>query len=125
MTIEHWVKYFEPGTLFREESSLKLASRSEQEAMARYPKNAYGFQFYDVEVLSGTLENGEPISKRTIVNKSPMYYPGARVLNEEDITALKGDHGILLSNMCCNGWSRVALTPMGNFQPFEENCRII
>ena|SRR5260370_29692775 len=121
MTIEHWAEYFYPGSLFTESENKKLKARDVNKALAACLPGAFAFQFYDVCVKVGVLEDGEKIEKRTRRNDSGRYYPGGILKTLEEVEAMGKDYSILASNMRCNNWNPVVLTRRGNYQPFERN----
>ena len=121
MTVEHWVEYRFPGTLFSETSTKQLNGPDlASEAHKNFPRNAFGFQLFDVRVRKGKLEDGEKITQRDRINKDTMYFPGGKVYSVNDIKALSGDHRVLISNMEGNGWTHVVKTCQGNWQPFDR-----
>jgi hypothetical protein len=125
MKIEHWVKYFIPGTLFSEEDTQKITNRNVAAAVAKMPKYAFAFQFYDVVVKEGTLEDGTKITDRKPVKFSGRYYPEATTYTLDDIKREKGEDSILTRNMISSDYKVVVKTRCGNYQPLEEGDQVI
>ena len=117
-----YVEFEYPGSFFAETEVKAITKRDVRKAKAN--KYAFAFRFFDIiekEVTVGGEVKRVVSSRR---NVSPTYYPGAKILDAKAVAKLPGDHGILLSNMRCNGWEKVVRTRRGNFQPFEKNCEV-
>lgn len=120
MKIEHHVEILYPGSFYPEEYTYKISRRETSEVYKHAKPGMFCFSYYDVEVRSGKLEDGELITDHKIVNKSGRFYPGGTLLNLTEVKLLGPDFRILASNMECNGWKVIVKTRRGNFQPFEE-----
>jgi hypothetical protein len=99
MTTETWVQYYIPGTLFSETETRQLTSRNITDALEHMPKWAFAFDFHDVVIKQGYLEDGETIENRKAQNYSGRYYPDATVYNLEAVEKEFGEKSILASNM--------------------------
>lgn len=109
-----YVEFFFRGVLFDETSVREVQSRDVEKL--EVPKNAFGFQFFDV--LTTTQEGVELTSDR--LNESPMHYYGGRIMTLEEVRAEMPDATTLISNMEGNGYDRVIRCTQGNFKPFED-----
>lgn len=116
MTV-HYVRFLFPGSLFPEERTQRLESRT---AVIDVPANCFAYEFFDREEVEAGGETlvGSP------KNQSGRTYFG-EVLTLDDVKRLPGDYGTLISNMECNGWAKVVRTRRGNFQPLNENDRVV
>lgn len=125
MLVEQCVEYMIGGRFFGGEQSTRIAERTIKAALAKLPKWAYSFRFYDLHTLSGKLENGEVIEKSTRENISGWHYPEGEVFDAKGIEALRGDYEILLSNMRCNKWPLLVRTRLNTWQPFNDGDVIV
>lgn len=126
MKVEHYARYYIPSLLWAGESSRQLKERSPEEALAQMPPEAFGFRLYDVEVLVGVLENGEPVESRKVKRESEMYYPGGQKFTAAQVAKLDdSDYDILKSNTRANKYKALVKTRMGNWQPLEEGDIIL
>jgi hypothetical protein len=119
-----FVEILYPGSFMPEESVHKVKERDPERIAKSYPK-AFCFEFYDVVQNRITVDGEEQTVSGKRKNKSGRYYPGATVFTTEDLKKLPEDFSILISNMECNGWTRVVRTRRGNFQPLEKGDHIL
>ena len=125
MTIKHFAKYWTPGSFVSEPYDYELPERSVSAALANAPSYAYGFEFYDVHVKSGVLEDGTKIDHKTVENKSGIYFIGGTKFSKDDVAEMKGTSSILYRNMVCNRWDHVVRTKQGQFFPLCPNDVIL
>lgn len=105
---KHFVTFYSPGTFVAETSERPIDSWDIDTAKAmaagiteRYGATPYGFRFTTRERTQDELDSRE-------VARSKMYYLNCQVFTLEDIERRDDprDH-ILLSNMRCNGYTKV------------------
>lgn len=111
---KHFVTFFSLGTFFSETTAKPIDSWDVDLAVAmmtditeRHGARPYGFQFT-------TRGRGPDDLDSKVIAKSPMHYVGGKVETIDDVR-LRADprESILLSNMECNGWSRIWSTTEG------------
>ena len=107
-----------PGSFVAEQTVREVNNRS---LPTDIPRNCFGFYFYDSYEATGPM--GETIRGEK-QNVSGMFYFG-EVFTLEQVKACVPDAKILISNMECNGWSRVVRTRLGNWQQLETNDQVI
>jgi len=119
---KHYVRFFYPGMIVSETSSKEIAERKVESV--NIPDNAYGFQFYDREIII-SLDTGNEM-KGEIHNISGCYYPDGKVYEISDVEKLepKEEYKIMLSNMKSHS-PRVVKTRLGTFPTFNDNDFII
>lgn len=111
---KHFVTFFSPGTLFAEQTTEEIDSWNVKEAMTRantiterHNATPYGFQFF-------TKERGEEDFDSKEIDRSVMYYVHCDIETLQEIEERNNpEDSILISNMKCNGWDKVAVTTKG------------
>ena len=119
MKIEHYAEYLYPGIIFGETRKVKLERRNVAEAIGELHPNADGFRLFDVEIRTGTLEDGSPVEDRREVNHSAWHYPDGKVVGIEEVERTHGSRSILASNMRGNGYDHVVMTRCGSTYPMR------
>ena len=119
MKREQMAEYAFPGS-FVSETSSELCRHNNADQI-ECPSGAFAFRFFERVTQTATLEDGRTHDHIERENVSGWYYPGGDVLTVDNVEALDGDYGILLSNMRSNGWDRVVRTRLGNFQPLNAD----
>jgi len=119
MKIEHYAEYLYPGILFGETCKVKLERRNVAEAIDALHPNADGFRLFDVEIRTGTLEDGSPVEDRREVNHSAWHYPDGKVSGIEEVERTHGSKSILALNMRGNGYEHVVTTRLGSTYPMR------
>lgn len=111
---KHFVIFYSPGTMVSEQSTQEIDSWNVREATTRADEiierhNAipYGFQFFTKE-----RDDEDFDSKET--DRSNMYYVHCNIETLQEIEKRNDpEDNILISNMKCNGWDKVAVTTKG------------
>ena len=105
---KHFVTFYSPGTFFSETTrkpidswdvdiAIELAGKIKE----RHSATPYGFSFSTRERKNNELDS-------SVIEKSPMYYLGGKILTTKDIEERNDPKDrILLSNMRVNGYDRV------------------
>lgn len=119
MTVEHYAEHLYPGLLFAETQKVKLNRHSAAEVVEAMPARADGFRLFDVEIRTGTLEDGSLIEDRREVNRSAWYYPDATIAGVEEVERTHGPRSILAMNMRGNGYAHVVTTRAGSTYPLR------
>lgn len=117
--IEHYVEYLYPDILFGETCKVKLERGGATEAVDLMHPNSDGFRLFDVEIRTGTLEDGSPVEDRREVNHSAWYYPDGRISGLEEVELTYGRKSILACNMRGNGYHHVVTTRLGSTYPMK------
>ena len=122
---KHFVRFRSPGTMFDEVTTQEIDSWDIDEAKerARHVKERYGATPYAFEFITRARSEDELDSK--VVDRSPTYFLGGRVLTVDDVKRELPGEEILISNMEVNGWESLILiqmihSPWRVCQPFEE-----
>ena len=114
MLTAHFVTFYSPGTFCAETTTKPIDGWNVDDAVAmaaliteRHAAKPYGFRFTTRGRKDDELDSKE-------LEASPMYYIGGKVETLAEVEA-RNDPGeqILISNMRCNGWSRVWTTTEG------------
>jgi hypothetical protein len=121
MTTTTYVTYDLPGAFLQEQATYIVPSRDPHLAANTAPNTAYAFTFNDI--VSTVVDGVELKSKPQ--NVSNRYFIGGTVHTAMEVESMTGNHEILLSNMCDNGWDRVIFLPSGNVQPFKEGDTLV
>lgn len=118
-TTQTYVEYLMPGTFFAESETEKVSSRDITKL--KIPKNAFGFQFFDVTstVIDGEKLHGKP------KNYSKRYLLAEEVLDKEGVKKKIKNNETLLSNMHYNDYKVVAQTRHGNIQPVDKDTVVV
>ena len=116
--LKHYVEYFYLGILFPRIEVKEILERRVDSI--DLPNGAYGFRFFDREVIN---KNGETLIGK-MKNISERYYKG-EIYTLQDVKNKFHTEDILISNMKCNGWGKVIKTCCGNFLPFRKGDKII
>lgn len=121
---KHFVTFTSPGTFVPEETVKDIDSwdvykaiEMSKEITERYGSKPFAFRF-------STRERGPDDLDSKVTQTSGRYYLGGTILTIEDIKARNDPKDqILISNMECNGYSRVieSCTPWRSTQPLEKN----
>jgi len=119
MTLKHFVEYFYPGIIVSDSSAEETKHRDYTKI--KVPKEAYGFKFYDREVI---VDNGE-ILKGKSKNHSSMFYHMGQIMTKADVKKRVKKNYTLLSNMRINEWEKVIKTKFNQFMPYEKGDVII
>ena len=111
--IEKYVQVLHPGIIVADTSESKCHTRDPRKY--KMPKHAYGFRFFNKEVLEGTTGKvyGEPH------DYSPWYYKGT-VRTIGQVKAQEPD-SILYRNMTRNNVDRIVDTEFGQSIPLEDD----
>lgn len=126
---KHFVTFESPGTFITESTTSPIDSWDVAEAVKmaagiteRYGAKPFRFQF-------STRTRSESDLDSHISEESAMYYlPHCKIETLEEIKARNDPKDrILLSNMECNGWSRIITTTEGwkISQPFHDTDVIL
>ena len=120
---KHFVTFYSPGTFFSEQSKQEIdswdidqAHKMSKDITERYDAIPYGFQF-------STKERGDDDFDSKETKRSGMYYVNCKIETLEEIIAREDpDDRILISNMRCNGWDKMAVTIKGwkTTQPLQK-----
>ena len=105
---KHFVTFLSPGTFVAEQSTKPIGSWDTEDAMEmardileRHGATPYGFYFT-------TRSRKDRERDSSVTDRSGTYYLGGKILSIEDIESRHDPKdNVLLSNMRCNGWSRV------------------
>lgn len=115
--LKTYVEFFYPGSFVSEMSEREVLGRS---LPVTLPERAFAYRFFSRnevvqvdEVLRGEKKDYGPTT----------YYGEEMTL--EQVKALPGSHHILVSNMECNGWSRVVRTIYGQFMPLNDGDVVV
>ena len=111
---KHFVTFFSPGTFVAEADRQEIDSWDVVEAQKRskrikqrYEATPYAFQF-------STRTRGPDDLDSRVSKTSCMYFLDCKVETLEGVIARNDPNDkILISNMECNGWGRVATTTKG------------
>lgn len=114
MMQKHFVTFYSPGTFVSETTKKPIETWDVDLAVAmmtdieeRYDARPYGFRFSTFARSDEDLDSKE-------VAASPMHYVGGKVETIDEVRQRRDpSERILLSNMECNGWSRVWSTTHG------------
>jgi hypothetical protein len=109
-----YVTFFYRGLFVDDTSSRPADSRDPHRVDV--PDGAFAFQFFDR--VEGEAD-GVPVRSGAL-DRSPMYYVGAKVHTLDEVRATVPDSRILVSNMEGNGWDRVIQTRAGNWKPLGD-----
>lgn len=111
--IQTYVMALYPGFIVSETSEEQVSSRDPYSF--KMPKHAFGFRFFDKEILEGVMGKtyGEPH------NFSGWYYKGT-VRSIEQVKDQESD-SILYSNMSGNGYKRIVDTEAGQCIPLGDD----
>jgi hypothetical protein len=125
---QHFVTFYSPGTFTAETTTKPIDAWNVDDAVAmaaliteRHGAKPYGFRFTTRGREAHELDSKE-------IATGPMHYIGGKVETLEEIRARHNpDERILLSNMECNGWSRVWTTTEGWrwTQPLKDDDVVI
>lgn len=114
--LKQYIEFIYPGSFMSESSELEVPERK---LPAEIPKGIFGYRFFERQVMD---VDGE---KLTGPKKN---YSGRVILGEEislaQAIASAGENSILVRNMRCNGWSRVAKTRQGHIQ-LDDTDRVV
>lgn len=125
---QHYVTFYSPGTMVSETTTkpinswdVEVAQEMARTIKERHGATPYGFRFT-------TRGRGEEDLDSKEIAASNFYYLGGRVETLEEIKA-RGDpkERILISNMECNGWSKVIVNDNSwrVTQPLREGDTIL
>ncbi len=104
----HFVEFFSPGTFFAETTvkpidawDIETAKRMAAETIERYNATPYAFRFHTRKREENELDS-------SVSDRSPLYYLGGQIETIDEVRA-RADPAerIMLSNMECNGWTRI------------------
>jgi hypothetical protein len=115
----HKVEYEFPGSFFSESTTREIAERDPNLAMLIRPVGAYAFRFFDVADDIPDLGPEYTVVRKPL-NQSSRYFIGGDVFTADGVSALGGDHEILLANMRGNDYKHVIRCSTGNWQVFEN-----
>ncbi len=111
MKTARFVTFYSPGTFVAEETrkpisswDVEVAQRMAASIVERYDAHPYAFRF-------STRTRGEDDLDSRETARSGLYFIGCRVLTKSDLDPVSDR--ILIANMECNGWDRVAQTTSG------------
>lgn len=107
-----YIEWMHPGSFFAESSSAKVDCAELPEEL---PKRVAGFRFF---IRNETELDGETLSGKPH-DHTPWTYFGEE-FNLEQLKALEGDYGILVSNIENNGYKAAVRTIFGNWYPLNE-----
>ena len=77
--IRHYVAFYCPGILMDEATSEEVETRDQKNRVV--PNGYYGYRYYDI--MESIVDGIE--MKSDEINKSGMYYQGARILTTQDV----------------------------------------
>ncbi len=87
------------------------------------PDDAWAYRFYTLE-RKITQDSGETFEKTSDRQKlTGWHYINATVFTIDGI--LGDEHQILRANMRCNNWEHVVQCRFGNWQPFEDDDKVV
>lgn len=121
---KHFVKFYSPGTLVSEETSIEIGSWDVREAieLSKGIKERHGATPFAFDFI--TMDRGDDDLNAKEVDRSQRYFLGGKILTLDEIKR-KNDpaDSILISNMECNGWDRVIENNNSwkTVQPLREN----
>jgi hypothetical protein len=126
--LKHYVTFFSPGTFVAEQSVKEIEAWDVNDAVTmskkineRYGAKPYAFQF-------STRERGDKDFDSKESKRSGLYYLGGKIETLDQIKKRNNPaERILVSNMECNGWSRV-VTNTNSYkwtQPLYENDTVL
>ena len=117
----HYADYRITGAIVTETHRELLPARSERAAVAKAPRNAYGFVLYDKRRDLPRVDPDFTVTPKK-VNRSGVYYIDGTVYTRTGVEALPGDHSVLLDNMDTNSWDAVVHCRTGTWQPFDVDA---
>ncbi len=109
-----YVEFFYPGSFVSEPSVQEVGNR---EAAITLPERAYAYRFFS---RSEVEQYGEMLRGQPKYYSPTTFYGEAMTLEEVKALTPSSDYRILVSNMECNGWSRVVRTKFGQFLPLNS-----
>ena len=124
----HFVTFESPGTFFHERTEKPIdswdidkASEMAHGIVERHNSTPFAFFFTTRERKEDELDSRE-------IAQSGRYFLGGDVLNLKQVKGLKdSDYSILISNMECNGWSKVVMNKNSwtVFQPLMDKDTVL
>lgn len=102
-----------------------MEKRPVKEKNRALDKGAYGYRYFDIEIIEAEDENGITRAfKSEHINVSPWYIYGEEYTLKE-IKEKFPEHRILITNMEINRIESVVRTEFGQFLPVEEDWVIL
>lgn len=112
--IKHYVEYYYPGFFVSE------SSEEEIEGGLKFPKNAYGFRFFDRKISS----DNETEMKSDKLNISPLHFIGGERMTLAEVKEKMPEKNILINNMETNDYPEIVNTKFGQLFPLEKGSKI-
>ena len=113
-----YIKFLYQGSIYSESSTREVKSRDVSKV--KVPKNAFGFEFFDI--LSVVVDaDGKKIQlKSKRINASPMHYYGGKLYAVAELEREFPNERILISNIKASDNQKAIRCRTGNWWPFEK-----
>lgn len=129
--VHHRAEFQLPGFMFTENVTREIPTRDDADVLAVAPDHAFAFRVCDVPAVVPNMDGFTvtPIP----YNWGPRTFIGGDVFDVDMIESddrLRADLGLsddrtLIANARSNGWPRVIRCRTGNWQPFEDDDRVV